>query len=322
MGILRKMFGFVVSLFRNSSSPIAAASSQPVHRIDAGLYVAVAFLVAGVTLGVLHSGAWIFGGIALALIIIGSTMMEVTEPDRAGYMLFSRYIGPIDSGWHFPIAGIMDCCHRPGKDLTLDLGTMKVFTSRKTPITAKVTVNYRLGSTADDLKNACLRLPKNFAEAEKMFRETAESEIRSVLGKGDFGKLIPEQEILEKQAKEKIADDYKQWGFEVTGVKIRDFDEEVESEAMRIRIQGLAEADVRKANAEVLKDNWQAAAVTIGDSLARAYSGGSGKKGKKKPQEDGGDEAEDKTDQNPVSAVVQGVAQAVRGAVGGRRRRS
>ncbi len=321
MGILRTLSSLIGRVFRRPAASVAVAPSmaQPVRRVDAGLYVAFGFLFAGLVLGFLHSGAWVFGGIAGALAVVASTGIEVVQPDRAGHMRFGRYVGSVDPGWHFPIAGISDCFHRPGKDLRLDLGTMTVFTSRKTPITAKVTVNYRLGSEDVDLQNACLRLPKNFTEAEVMFREAAESEVRSVLGKEDFGGMIPEQEKLEEKARKKIADDYSQWGFKVTGVKIRDFDEEVESEAMRIRIQGLAEADVRKANAEVLKDNWQAAAVTIGDSLAKAYSGGG--KGKKKQQdkqsEGGGDE-----DKNPLTTVVDSVADAARGLVGGRRRRS
>ena len=321
MGALRTLFDLIAGIFRRRSVvPIAVAPSvvQPVRRVDAGLYVAFGFFVAGFVLGFLHSGAWVFGGIAGALAVIASTGIEVVQPDRAGHMQFGRYIGSVDPGWHFPIAGISDCFHRPGKDLRLDLGTMNVFTSRKTPITAKVTVTYRLGSTDADLQNACLRLPKDFTEAEVMFREAAESEVRSVLGKEDFGGMIPEQEKLEEDARKKIADDYAQWGFEVTGVKIRDFDEEVESEAMRIRIQGLAEADVRKANAEVLKDNWQAAAVTIGDSLAKAYSGG---KGKKKSQDKQGEESGDE-DKNPLTAVVDSVTDAARGLAGGRRRRS
>lgn len=315
MGIFRQLISLIVRAFRLLTAPVAVASLvQPVRRVDAGLYVAFGFLLAGLILGFLYSGAWVFGGIAGALAVIALTGIEVVQPDRAGHMRFGRYIGSVDPGWHFPIAGISDCFHRPGKDLRLDLGAMNVFTSRKTPITAKVTVNYRLGSTDADLQNACLRLPKNFTEAEVMFRETAESEVRSVLGKEDFGGMIPEQEKLEEDARRKIADDYAQWGFEVTGVKIRDFDEEVESEAMRIRIQGLAEADVRKANAEVLKDNWQAAAVTIGDSLSKAYSGG----GKRKdPQAQQGSDASRNTKQNPVSAVVQGVADAARRLTGG-----
>lgn len=318
---LRSLFGLVVRIFRRrpvTTAPLPVVA-QPVRRVDAGLYVAFSFLVVGIMLGFLYSWAWVCGGLLGAIAVFASTGMEVVQPDRAGYMRFGRYRGAVDPGWHFPIKGIMECCHRPGKDLRLDLGEMKVFTKRKTAVTAKVTVYYRLGPTDVDLENACLYLPKDFTEAEVMFRDAAESEVRSVLGTEDFGGLIPEQERLEEMAKTKIADDYKKWGFVMVGVKIRDFDEETESEAARIRIQGLAEADVREANARILKDNWQAAAVTIGDSFARAYlSGGKGKKKETSSQEE---EKEGEDAQNPLTAAVQGVAQAVRGAVGGRGKR-
>ena len=289
------------------------------RRINAGLYVAFGLLVAGITLSILHSGAWFFAGLAGTLAVLGSTMMEITEPDRGAYMLFGRYMGAVDPGWHFPIGGIMDCCHRPGKDVELDLGEQEVFTAEETGVTAKVLVTIRLGADDEDLKKACLRLPKTFDDALPIFMKKAASEIRSVVGKKSFQSLIPEQEKLEEEALKLLKNDFAEYGFVVVGVKIYDFNEEVKSEAARIKIQGLAEAEVRKANAAVLKDNWQAAAVTIGDSLARAYSSSSGgKKKKNNPPQESADEQE--ADKNPVAAVVDSVAQAARDLAGGRRR--
>ncbi len=305
--------------------PRRAPALPLVRRINAGLYAAFGVFVAGIMLGFLHSGAWIFGGIAGALAIIAATGMEVVQPDRAGHMQFGRWVGVVDPGWHFPIAFISECCHRPGKDLTLDLGTMKVFTSRKTAITAKVTINYRLMPTDEDIKLACLRLPKNFTDAEVFFREAAESEVRSVLGKKDFGGLIPEQETLEKEMKEKIANDYKEWGFEVFGVKIRDFDEEVESEAERIRVQGLAQAQVRLEEAKAYQNNYPLAIATAVAALADGLSRMGGREKKKKKNGDGG-QSENETDdaadqQNPLVSAAQDAAEALRGITGRRGRR-
>jgi len=325
MGALRMLLSLVGRLFqRRPAVPVAAA--QPVRRINDGLYIAFGFLVAGIVLGFLHSGAWVFGGIAGALAVVAGTGVEVVQPDRAGHMQFGRYIGSVDRGWQFPIWGFSDCFHIPGKDIKVDLPKESLYTGEETDLGGGILVIVRLGETDDDLKKAALRLTRDFEETMGLFKKMAAAELRTVVGKRSFKALNKIQEKLEEEARTLLKNDFAEYGFKVVGVKIYDFTETTKSEAARIRSHGLARAEVRIKEAEAFKDNYPLAIATVGTVLADALAGGgpSGK-GKKKPQgkqEDGGDEAEDKTDQNPVSAVVQGVADAARGLVGGRRRRS
>lgn len=323
MGSLRQLISLIVRVFRSSAVPVASPSStQPARRVDAGLYVAFCFLVAGIVLGLLHSGAWVFGGIAGFLAVIAGTMMEIVEPDRAGYLRFGRYIGPLDPGWHFPISGIMECCHVPGKEIKVDLPDESVYTEEETNLGAKYLVTIRLGDTNEDLKRAVLRLTRKFEETMDLFKKIAAGELRTVLGKRSFKALNKEQENLESEAKILLENDFAEYGFKVVGVKIYDFTEETKSEAARIRAQGLARADVRIKEAEAFKDNYPLALASVGTVIVEALSGGSRKKGKEKKDKEEGAEKKDDDAQNPVVAVVTDAAEAVRDAIGRRGRRS
>lgn len=316
-----RLLGLIGELLRRRSVVAPTAARQPIRHVHAGLYVAFGFLVAGLTLYFLHSGAWVVGGIGAALAVIAGTMMEVTQPDRAGYMRFGRYVGPLDPGWHFPIGGIMECCHVPGKEIKVNLPDESVYTKEETDLVAKYLVTIRLGDTDEDLKRAVLRLTRKWEETMDLFQKIAAGELRTVLGKRSFRELNEEQEKLELEAKLLLENDFAEYGFKVISVKIYDFTEETKSEAARILAQGLARANVRIKEAEAFKDNYPLALASVGTVVADALSGSNRKGRGKKDDKEGGDEKKDDDAQNPVVAAVTGATEAVRDVIGGRRKR-
>jgi len=203
------------------------------------------------------------------LILTGSALKIIKEPEIGFLWQMGHFKGRLNPGWHLGLPFVWEIEVRTFATQEI-IFTEEMYTQAKKEIALRGAIYYRM----TDPKKA-ITLPVETVKSR--IKNVTLSKIKGKIGEMLFEKLLKERGVVEDTIKieanreGELGSD----GYEVTGVEIADFKEQIESKAAKIKEIGGAEAEVDKKKAEALaeplKDNYPAAiamaAGTIGDKI-------------------------------------------------------
>jgi len=216
--------------------------------------------------GLKSSAVVLFG---ILLIWVGIAYREIKEPEVGFLFQMGKYKGKLKPGWHLGLPFIW------GVE-TRTTGTQEIifkeqmYTKARKAIGLRGGIYYRMVNP----ENA-ITLPKNIIKSR--IKNVVLSKLKGKIGEMAFDELLRERGGVEKKVKQDAndKDELGKDGYEVTGIEITDLNEQIESEAAKIKEIGEAEAEIDKKKAEAiaepLKNNYPAAitmaARAIGDKI-------------------------------------------------------
>lgn len=215
--------------------------------------------------------------IGLSVLYLASCLHEIKSPNIAFLFRMGKFVhGMLGPGWYVTIPHFWDIEQIPTSWIQKDMkGDM--YTKEKTLICVHGRIKYRVNKNA--LDKVLLMMPR---EMESRAAVISMSSLRGAVGSSPFETLVGDKGAIEKSIDELLAKEFEEHGYEYGDFKINDFDEQIQSEAEKIKILGKARGTAAEALATPLKDNLPAAlaniASTVTESLGSIFRTGKPRK--------------------------------------------
>ena len=218
----------------------------------------------------------------LSFVYLGFCFHEIKSPDIAFLFKMGKFVGELEPGWYITIPHFWEIERIPTSWLQIDMeGDM--YTKEKTLICVHARVKFRVNK--DELEKTLLMMPN---EIEKRAKIIGLSALRGAVGGSSFGELVEDKGKIEEKINGILAKEFEEHGYKYGDFKINDFDEQIQSEAEKVKFLGKARGEAAEAIAKPLKDNLPAALANIAGTVSESVSaifGGGKKKAKAEPEE-------------------------------------
>lgn len=256
-------FKELVSEITETSPEIIELSTKKVW-IGVGITAAVAMLLWLVSLKDLS--VILFSAL---LIFTGSTLKIIEEPEVGFFWQMGVFKGMLGPGLYLGLPPFWKIEVRTLATQEIPF-TEEMYTQAKRAIILRGAIYYRMTNP-----KKAITLPVE--KVESRVKNVALSKIKGKIGTMPFEELLKERGAVEDDIKKAInaENELGADGYEVSGIEIADFKEEIESKAAAIKEIGGAEAEVDRKKAEAvaepLKGNYPAAIAmalgTIGEKI-------------------------------------------------------
>lgn len=186
---------------------------------------------------------------------IGTCLNEIKSPDIAFLFKRGKFTYPLNPGWYLTIPHFWTIETISQKLMEEEFKEETMYTSAEQPIGVKFRVFYKVVDigkalfTKDVIKNRV--------------RAVILTNLKGEVGGKSFAELLTDRNKLEGEITISVNEELAKDGYNVIGIEIEDFTENVRSQAATIRTLGKARGEAAQALAQPLKDNYPAAAVNV-----------------------------------------------------------
>ncbi|MFH1799987.1 MAG: slipin family protein [Candidatus Omnitrophota bacterium] len=196
-----------------------------------GFFVGAPVFMANQGLGAFLGMAWFF----CSMVIASGVQMAAQWEKGVVFQLgkFHRIAGP---GLFFIIPVIEEVRKIDMRVLTMDIPSQQVITKDNVPVKINGVIFFKV----DEPANAIIKV-QDYRYAISQYSQTS---LRDVIGQITLDQLLTEREDIGKKIEENVEKDTKDWGLEVTGIRIQDIDMPEDLKKMMSR-QASAEREKR-----------------------------------------------------------------------------
>ncbi|OQA57079.1 MAG: Modulator of FtsH protease HflK [Candidatus Omnitrophica bacterium ADurb.Bin277] len=214
-----------------------------------GFLVGAPIFMASPVLGSILGMVWFFASMIIA------SGAQIAEQWEKGVVFqlgkFNRISGP---GLFFIIPVIEEVRKIDMRVLTMDIPAQQVITKDNVPVKINGVIFFKV----DDPGNAIIKV-QDYRYAISQYAQTS---LRDVIGQITLDQLLTEREEIGKKIEATVEKDTKDWGLEVTGIRIQDIDMPEELKKMMSR-QASAEREKRATITKAEGDKEAAANLAL-----------------------------------------------------------
>ena len=214
----------------------------------------------------------LFGSIigSATLALLAFSFVEITDPNIGFLFVRGKLRGQLEPGWYIIIPFVWDIDYKSTEKIRCAIpeDLQNMYTKDKTPIKVKAICFFHV-----------VDLTKAIYISDDEIKEKVEalmaSQTKTTVGEKSFVDLITHQSALENNILVQICDEIERNGYTATTLELTDFDEQVESEAAKIKKIGVAKADAlgKKTKAVVSNtDTWKGALALFAEKAGEGVS--------------------------------------------------
>ncbi|VVB99281.1 Stomatin [uncultured archaeon] len=172
-------------------------------------------------LGLLGASAFVSGVSFVALIfycifVFGLSFRWLYEYQRGVIFTLGKYAGMREGGWTFITPFVDDLRVIDIRILTLDIPKQQVITKDNVPVTINGVVYFKVVDAATAIMKV-----QDYVYAVSQYAQTA---LRDVAGGMSLDQVLGERENIGKDIEKIVEEASKNWGIEITDIKLQDID--------------------------------------------------------------------------------------------------